>query len=75
VTVPCQECGRDLASDSPDLRLELTCDDEPIVHCARCWEREFGESGKSIGGLSVPTASLLPSGEDKGQQSAPSPNV
>jgi hypothetical protein len=28
----CQECDGELAADSPDLRLELTCDDEPIVY-------------------------------------------
>jgi hypothetical protein len=28
------------------LRLELTCDDEPIVYCLECWEREFGESDR-----------------------------
>jgi len=27
------------------LRLELTCDDEPLVYCAECWEREFGDTG------------------------------
>jgi hypothetical protein len=43
VTVLCQECGVELAADSPNLRLELTCDDEPIVCCAACWQREFGE--------------------------------
>ena len=43
VTVPCQECGVELAGDSPDLRLELTCDDEPIVYCVEGFEREFGE--------------------------------
>jgi hypothetical protein len=32
VTVPCQECGFELAGDD-DPRLELTCD-EPIVYCA-----------------------------------------
>jgi hypothetical protein len=36
------ECGVDLADDSPELRLELTCDDEPIVYCEACWQREFG---------------------------------
>jgi hypothetical protein len=30
VTVPCQQCGVELADDSPDLRLELACDDEPL---------------------------------------------
>jgi hypothetical protein len=44
VTVPCQECGVELAGDSPDLRLELTCDDEPIVYCVECWGREFDET-------------------------------
>jgi hypothetical protein len=44
VTVPCQECGVELAGDSPDLRLELTYDDLPIVYCLECWRREFGES-------------------------------
>jgi hypothetical protein len=44
VTVPCQECHVELAADSPELRLELTYDDEPLVYCAECWEKEFGES-------------------------------
>jgi hypothetical protein len=43
VAVPCQECGRELASDGAELRLELTCDDEPIIYCEACWQREFGE--------------------------------
>jgi hypothetical protein len=42
VTVPCLECGVELAGDSPALRLELTCDDEPLVYCEECWQREFG---------------------------------
>ena len=41
--VSCQECGLKLAGNRPELRLELTCDDEPIVYCTACWEREFGE--------------------------------
>ena len=41
---PCQECGRDLRADLANLRLEITCNDEPIVYCLLCWEREFGES-------------------------------
>jgi hypothetical protein len=41
--VPCQECDVDLAGDSPEVRLELTCDDEPIVYWQGCWEREFGD--------------------------------
>jgi hypothetical protein len=41
-TLPYQECSVDLAGDSPELRLELTCDDEPIVYCEECWRREFG---------------------------------
>jgi hypothetical protein len=41
-TVRCQECGAELAADSPELRLELTCDDEPIVCCENCWQCEFG---------------------------------
>jgi len=49
VTVPCQESGVELAPDSADLRLELTCDDQPIVHRAGCWTREFGESKASAG--------------------------
>ena len=44
VRVPGQECGRELTGDSPDLRLELTDDDELIVYCEACWKREFGES-------------------------------
>jgi len=31
------------APDTPELRLELTCDDEPLVYCLECWVREFGE--------------------------------
>jgi hypothetical protein len=42
-TVPCQECEVDLAAASPELRLELTDDDAPIVYCVDCWQREFGE--------------------------------
>ena len=49
VTVPCQECGLELAGDSPELRIELICDDEWVVYCAECWEREFGESEASAG--------------------------
>jgi hypothetical protein len=41
VTVECQECGVELAGDSPDLRLELTSDDAPVVYCVACFEREF----------------------------------
>jgi hypothetical protein len=44
MTVSCQECGRELAGDSPELPLELTDDDEPIIYCEKCWEREFGAS-------------------------------
>ena len=44
VTVPCLECGVELAGDSPELRRELTCDNEPFVFCPECWEREFGEN-------------------------------
>lgn len=42
VTAACQECGVELAGASPELRLELTCDHEPLVYCLACWEREFG---------------------------------
>jgi hypothetical protein len=41
--VTCQECEVELASDSLALRLELTCDDEMLTYCVRCWEREFGQ--------------------------------
>jgi hypothetical protein len=41
VTVPCQECGVELAGDSPELRIELTYDDEWVVYCVECFEREF----------------------------------
>jgi hypothetical protein len=44
LTVPCQECDREPAADSPELRLELTCDDEPLTYCEASWEREFGEN-------------------------------
>jgi hypothetical protein len=43
VTVPCQECGVELAADSPELRLELTDDDEPVLYCLGCWERELND--------------------------------
>ena len=42
VTVSCLECQVELAADSSALRLELTCDDELLVYCELCWEREFG---------------------------------
>ena len=44
LTVTCQECRVKLAANSSDLRLELTCDDVPIIYCETCWQREFGES-------------------------------
>jgi hypothetical protein len=44
VTVPCLECGIELAADSPELRLELTCDDEPIVYCKACWQRALEQN-------------------------------
>jgi hypothetical protein len=34
VTVTCEECGVELAADSPDLRLELTCDGVLLMYCA-----------------------------------------
>jgi hypothetical protein len=43
VTVGRQECGRELAADNPELRLELTDDDELVVYCEACWEPEFEE--------------------------------
>ena len=42
-TVPCEECDVELAGDSPELRLELTIDDEPIIYCVTRWQREFGD--------------------------------
>jgi hypothetical protein len=37
VTGTCQECAVELAGDSPDLRLELTYDDdEPVYYCKAC---------------------------------------
>jgi hypothetical protein len=41
--VVCEECEIELGADS-DLRLELTDDDQAVVHRAECWEREFGET-------------------------------
>jgi hypothetical protein len=58
VTVPCQECGLELAADSPDLRLELTDDDEPLVYCLECWEREFG--GPTTRSVEMPSLLSLP---------------
>src|SRR5262245_61400950 len=40
--LPCQECSVEPAADS-DLQIELKDDDELLVYCAECWEREFGE--------------------------------
>jgi hypothetical protein len=44
VSVPYQECNVDLTVDSPELRIELTYDDEWVVYCETCWQREFGAS-------------------------------
>jgi hypothetical protein len=35
VTAPCQGSRRALPADSPDLRLELTCDDDPLAYLRR----------------------------------------
>jgi hypothetical protein len=43
VTVKCQECGTELAADSPSLHLELAYDDEWFAYCEACWQPEFGE--------------------------------
>jgi hypothetical protein len=46
----CQECGAELSADSPALRVELAYDDEWVVYCQECWQRELGESAEaSIG--------------------------
>jgi hypothetical protein len=42
ITATCVERMRELAADSPELRVELTDDDELVVYCEKCWEREFG---------------------------------
>jgi hypothetical protein len=42
-TVACVQCRRELAADSPELRIELTDDDEPLYYCAECWQQEFGD--------------------------------
>ena len=34
---------RELAADSPTLRIELTVDDEPLYYCEECWQREFAD--------------------------------
>jgi hypothetical protein len=39
--VPCQECRVDARRRQPALRLELTCDDEPLVHRVQSWNQEF----------------------------------
>ena len=36
VMVPCHEGDAELATDSPELRLMLTCDDELLVCCDEC---------------------------------------
>jgi hypothetical protein len=43
VIVTCEECGVELAADSPDLRLELTCDGVLLTYCASCWLSEFAD--------------------------------
>jgi hypothetical protein len=48
--VICMECRRELAADSPELRIELTEDDEPLYYCLACWEREFGENEEDSAG-------------------------
>ena len=50
VTVPCEECAAELAADSPDLRLERTYDDEPIIYCA-----SVGSGSSSDQDVSSPT--------------------
>jgi hypothetical protein len=47
VSVRCEECSRELAGSSPELRLELAIDDAPIAYCAECWQREFGDDTDS----------------------------
>ena len=61
VVVECEECSRELAGDSRELRLELTDEDELdgdelVVYCVDCWEREFGTVECS------PFAEFLPMG-------------
>jgi len=34
----------ELTAESPELWVEITDDDELVVYCETCWEREFGES-------------------------------
>jgi hypothetical protein len=46
VTVPCLECGIELAGDSRELRLKLTCDDEPIVYCEECCSGSSATAGR-----------------------------
>jgi hypothetical protein len=42
--VPCREWRVEIAADTPELHIELTDDDQLVVYCTECWEREFGES-------------------------------
>jgi hypothetical protein len=35
--------GLNSPATARDLRLELTDDDEPVLYCEECFEREFGE--------------------------------
>ena len=45
ITAACAECGRELEAESPELRVELTDDDdELVVYCETCWQREFGDA-------------------------------
>jgi len=47
ITAACEECRLELAAESTELRVELTDDDELIVYCEACWQREFGDELKS----------------------------
>ncbi len=38
----CLECNRTSVGDARDWRALLNEDNEPVVYCPHCFEREFG---------------------------------
>jgi hypothetical protein len=40
----CDEVANESAEAALPSSVTFTCDDEPLVYCAECWEREFGSA-------------------------------
>lgn len=43
----CEECGAEAKDDAAGWKAYLTLDDEAVVCCPKCAEREFGEASES----------------------------